>query len=302
MLSILSTIPLLALPLTSSHPIPIPQANPTPGSFSLIPSAVITSTLPPLGSSRGRTGSLSSTSLQYLQLNLCNSGFANCYAGGLSIPEGADLIYATAPNVVTVNEICSSNVVELQGQLREAWPDDWTYSVFMSAENEATAQRYKCKDSDAFYGSAILGRVEKGAWSGVKGYGGQYTRQDSTNEGRIFACADVKGDMLACATHLAAKPAADVALAQGKALMFDVIPYLRTLTAATGKTIVGGDFNLKYGEEVNVQDCVPNGFTRKGDGDVQHVIFSNALTFEDTKKYGLSYTDHDGFLVKLKTG
>ena len=32
---------------------------------------------------------------------------------------------------------------------------------------------------------------------------------------------------------------------------------------------------------MNVQQCVPNGYTRKGDGDVQHVTFSN-----DLKEFG----------------
>jgi hypothetical protein len=70
---------------------------------------------------------------------------------------------------------------------------------------------------------------------------------------------------------------------------------------ATGPTIVGGDFNLEYdrADPQNVQKCVPNGYTRKGDSSVQHIIFSNDLKFKGTFLVPLQYTDHVGFGVVL---
>ncbi|KAF1997732.1 hypothetical protein P154DRAFT_273870 [Amniculicola lignicola CBS 123094] len=271
-----------------------------PPSINLRPNDVIKTTLPPYGASgRGRTGSTSSTSFVPLQLNLCNSGYADCYASGDSIPEGGELIYALGPNVVTLNEICSDDVPTLQNYLGEAWPTDYTYSVFMPAIDKSTAAAYKCKNGFQ-YGSAVLGRVEASKWKGVEGYGGMYVTQDGSNEQRIFACASAKGDHFACTTHLTAS-SEPLALTQCKALMEDAVPYLKGISGASGKTVVGGDLNLEYdtGDAENVQKCVPAGWTRKGDSDVQHILFENGLKFGSSKAYGLSYTDHVGWLVRL---
>ncbi|KAJ4299220.1 hypothetical protein N0V90_004464 [Kalmusia sp. IMI 367209] len=270
-----------------------------PSTIRLLPASIAKTTLPPYNKGRGQTGSTTPTSFVELQLNLCNSGFAKCYANGASIPEGGELIYATGPNTVTINEVCSNDVPELQSYLGEAWPKDYTYSVFIPAVDKRTNGPYKCKNGFQ-YGSVVLGRVAAANWKGVKAYGGKYVSQDTTNEERIFVCAVATGDHLACATHLSSssKP---LALAQCKALMFDTIPYVRRESSWNHKAVVGGDFNLKYdpGDAGNAQNCVPAEWTRKGDSDVQHVVFSNDLKFGSSKKYGLTNTDHDGWLVKL---
>lgn len=234
-----------------------------------------------------------------LQLNLCNSGLADCYAGGLAVYEGGDLIYYLRPNVVTLNEICADDLPEyLLPSLGEAWPNDWVYYVFVPAlKRDGTP--VKCTNGQDF-GNAVLGRVPAASYQGVNGWGGEYISQDSTNEMRTFACAYAIGDHLACATHLSSS-SEPVALAQCRALLFEAVPFIRAEEAVNGKTIVGGDFNLEYdpADPENAQNCVPAGHTRKGDGDVQHVVFSNDIGFVSTSTYGLSYTDHDGFLVRL---
>ncbi|KAF1962705.1 hypothetical protein CC80DRAFT_541863 [Byssothecium circinans] len=215
-----------------------------PPTISLLPALLTTKTLGPYSKGRGQTGSTSTSSFIELQLNLCNSGFAGCYKNGDSIPEGAELIYATGPNVVTINEVCSNDIATLQSYLGEAWPQDYTYSVFMPAIEKKTNAAYKCKNQMA-YGSAVLGRVAKANWKDVKAYGGKYTSQDDTNEQRIFACASATGDHFACTTHLSSssKP---LALAQCKALLFDAVPYIKAQSGSSAKTVVGGDFNLLY--------------------------------------------------------
>ena len=295
---------LLALPFLSQCRVPDePGRSGPPQSVQLRPDDIVKKTSPPLGpNAKGRMGSTDPKSFKELQLNLCNSGFAKaCYSNGDSIPEGAELIYVAAPNVVTLNEICSNDIAELQASLAQAWPTDYTYSVFMPALDKSTKALYKCTNG-FLYGSAVLGRVAASSWKGVQGYGGRYTAQDATKEGRIFACAASTGDHFACTTHLSAEPES-IALAQCKALMFDAVPYLKRLVAASGRTIVGGDLNMEYdtSDVENVQKCGPNGYTRKGDGKLQHVIYSNVLKSPSTKKYGLTYTDHDGFLVSLKS-
>ncbi|MDA0634374.1 hypothetical protein OUY22_13200 [Nonomuraea sp. MCN248] len=239
-------------------------------------------------------------SFHALQLNLCNSGKAKCYAGGRAIYEGGDLIYHLAPDLVTLNEICSIDLPNyLQPSLAEAWPDDWTYYVFYPALDKPTGNPITCTNGGTF-GNAVLGRVPAGLWQGANGWVGAYPTQDSGNEVRTFACAYAVGDHLACATHLSAN-SEPIALAQCKALTFDAVPYIRSQEGISGKTVVGGDFNLEYdtSDPENAQNCVPGGNTRKGDGDVQHVIFSNDFSFVSRSTYGLSYSDHDGMLIRL---
>jgi hypothetical protein len=270
------------------------------------PSAAATTAHARAGRPRGtppattRSTAVATGSFWELQLNLCNSGFAGCYANGDAVFEGGDLIYYLAPDLVTLNEICSNDLPNyLQPSLAEAWPGDWTYSVFVPAVDRRTNGAYKCRNGDDF-GNAILGRIPAGSYQGVSGWGGTYTTQDSGNEQRTFACAYAIGDHFACTTHLSAA-AEPIALAQCRALMFDAVPYIKAVEGSSGRTVVGGDFNLEYdpADSENAQNCVPAGHTRKGDGDVQHVIFSNDVAFESTSRYGLTYTDHDGFLVRL---
>jgi len=234
-----------------------------------------------------------------LQLNLCNSGYAACYAHGNAIIEGGDLIYYLRPNMVTLNEICLNDLSSyLLPSLGETWPGDWVYFAFMPAIDKRTNAAYKCKNGYDF-GNAVMGRVPAASYQGVNAWGGQYIPQDGGNEQRTFSCAHAKGDHFGCATHLSRSE--PKALAQCRALMFDAVPYIRSVEGVSGRTIVGGDFNLDYdtSDPENVQRCVPKGYTRKGDGSVQHVIFSNDLAFRGTATYGLTYTDHDGFLVRL---
>ena len=291
---------LLALPFLAACR---PTDPPPPSSFKLRPDDVTTLTRGPFGShGRGRTGSTAASAFDELQLNLCNSGFAGCYAGGRSVPEAAALIYRRGPHVVTVNEICSIDVAPLQAALAEAWPTDRTYAVFVPAVNKKSNTAYTCKGGASRYGSVVLGRVVASKWHGVEGYGGEYASQDDGNEGRIFACAHAKGSHFACATHLSSK-SHPAAISQCRALMFEAVPYLRRASGATGvPTVVGGDLNLKYEPHstFNVQYCVPNGFTRKGDGDVQHVLWSPDLVFASKESYELRYTDHPGWEMDLR--
>jgi hypothetical protein len=235
-----------------------------------------------------------------LQLNLCNSGEANCYTGGNSVYEGGNLIRTLRPNVVTLNEICSNDLPSyLVPSLRQAWPDDWVYYVFVPAINKNLGVGYRCRNGYEF-GNAVLGRVPAARYRGVDAWGGRYLDQDRSAEQRTFACAYAVGDHLACATHLTSH-GDPIAMAQCRALLFGAVPHIRSVERFSGRTVVGGDLNLNYSpiDPENVQTCVPGGTVRKGDGGVQHVFFSDDVTFAASGTYALSYTDHNAFLVKL---
>jgi hypothetical protein len=279
--------------------------------------AVVLSATPPAGAAAAATtakaraanglarassaaGTLASGRFWALQLNLCNSGLANCYRGGRSVFEGGDLIFRLRPDIVTLNEICRDDLGQyLQPSLAEAWPGDWTYAAFMPAWNNSTNAPYRCADGNEF-GNAVMGRIPAASYQGVEVWGGRYAAQDTSAEHRTYVCAYAKGDHFGCATHLTHR-SEPIAIAQCKALMFDAVPYLKSISGSAGRTVVGADFNLEYDtrDPENVQHCVPPGHTRKGDGDVQHVVFSNDVGFVSTGKYWLVYADHPGWLVRL---
>ncbi|KAF2417531.1 hypothetical protein EJ08DRAFT_654505 [Tothia fuscella] len=269
-----------------------------PSSIKIL-NSLIKTTFPPLKKGSG-SGNTNPTIFKALQLNLCNSGFAGCYEGGKSIGEGGSAIRTLGPNVVTVNEICLGDVTKyLQPDLAAAWPNDYTFFAFQPAIDRRTNGAYKCKNGDQ-YGDVVIGRVGAAKWKVFTAHGGQYANQDSGNEIRTFACAGATGDYSVCTTHLSSKDA-NIAFAQCKALNFDAVPYFNSLDGNAGHTIIGGDLNLKYdtSSAVNVQKCVPNGYTRKGDGGVQHITFSNDFKFKSSSKISVLYTDHPGWLVEM---
>lgn len=153
----------------------------TPTSYSDLSSRLAQSVRPPLEGSAGRAGGSNPRTFEVLELNLCNSGVAGCYQGGRSVPEAQDLIRERVPDVVTLNEICSRNVVDgpLQESLRELWPRDYVYAVFMPAMNRRTGEPIKCNTGDS-YGSAVMGRIPAQGYHGIEAYGGIYTNQTAT--------------------------------------------------------------------------------------------------------------------------
>jgi hypothetical protein len=235
--------------------------------------------------------------MSVLQLNLCNSGVAGCYEGGQSVPEAYDVITSVRPDVVTLNEICKADVqTSLFPAMAEMYPGHATFWAFAPAYNRATGAPYQCANGDQ-YGIGLMGHVPAAQWAGVETFSGRYPMQRAdSNELRAWVCAEAVGNYYACTTHLASGAGA-VALDQCNHLMRSVIPSIWS-SEGTLPSVVGGDFNLKYQGSPNVQNCVPSGWYRKGDGDVQHVMATTSLTFGSTQKIGLSHTDHPGWLVR----
>ena len=54
--------------------------------------------------------------VRVLQMNLCDSGHAQCYTGR-SVAEASEVIRAEVPDVVTVNEVCQDDVAALEAAL-----------------------------------------------------------------------------------------------------------------------------------------------------------------------------------------
>lgn len=233
-----------------------------------------------------------------LQLNLCNSGYAGCYADGQSIPEGVSLVTSRRPDLVTVNEICEDDVVTaLFPAMAEAWPNDYVFWVFAPAARRSSGGPVTCMNGQR-YGIGLVGHVAADGWAGFEFEGERYEPQDpDQDEMRAWACALATGNYYACVTHLA-NADHDAGFAQCSQLMSTIVPQYWGAHGGELPTIVGGDFNLTFGGSPDVQDCVPTGWYRKGDGSVQHIIATDSFAFDSTEETDLEFSDHPAWLVR----
>lgn len=223
------------------------------------------------------------TPFEVLQLNLCNSGIADCYDDGRSIPEGIDVINRLEPNVVTINEICRDDITRMAR-------DTGYRGEFAPARDRSSGAAYQCANGQD-YGIGILTSSNENA-PATTPFSGTYSAQDSGREQRVFSCVSYSRFGV-CATHLSTDGA--VALSQCRELMGHAGEL-----AGRQPTVVGGDLNLSYLGDPDVQDCVPSGWFRKGDGDVQHVLAATRhFDFERASRHDMAHTDHPAFSVQL---
>jgi endonuclease/exonuclease/phosphatase family metal-dependent hydrolase len=245
-------------------------------------------------------GPASPAVIQVLQMNLCNSGRAACYRQGQSIPEAKKLIVSVSPDILTVNEICERDMGELAQAL------GGTKNVlFAPAYNRQALDDVRCTNGDRYGVGLLLNESQSINGSTV----GIYDHQDSTTEQRVYGCVwsiHGRSRFYACTTHLAVADGS--AMAQCRELMDRRLPGFQSSIRSgapqdgDAPAVVAGDLNLTYapGSAHNVQDCVPDGFFRKGDGDVQHVIAENDFVFAGSRSNRMTYTDHPGWLVRLR--
>jgi hypothetical protein len=219
-----------------------------------------------------------------LQMNLCNSGKASCYADGRAIDEAKTMLYTLRPNVVFLNEVCRGDELEI------GW--EGNYNDYPATHFTATNQ--KCTNG-ADYGSAML--VDN-SYAFVDSQG-LYTAHDGTSERRAYGCSRFSG-FFGCVTHLSTDE--PIALKQCNELTKQRLPaFQSSLREPSVPAIVSGDLNMEYdtSDPENVQKCVPSGWTRKGDGDVQHVMVSSSFTNMTAKTYNMFDTDHDALQITV---
>lgn len=214
-------------------------------------------------------GSPSSRTVRVLQLNLCDSGIAECYTGR-SVAEAAAVIRATAPDVVTLNEVCRGDVAVLS--------PGFDVAEFRAAGDRRTGGPFRCRDG-ADYGIGLLVRDPRGRYRTTSGL---YPAQDLRDpEERVWLCVD--SGLRICSTHLASTSTV-VARAQCGYLMS---------TVARGPTVVGGDFNLG-----DVRPC--RGPVHRSDGAVQQVVATAGFSVGSWRTVDMrGTTDHPGLFVTL---
>lgn len=226
----------------------------------------------------------SAATITVLQLNICHGGMNGCYRGDAVLAKAAEVIGSSRPQVLSVNEACAGDV----GRLRPAMGP--ARALFVAARNlDGTPTR--CRDGQR-YGNIIMVSARFAGGTGNTGvYRAQYRALDGHKELRAWVCLPAPA-LSACTTHLSSDDD-PTALAQCRDLMQRVAGYPRP-------AVVAGDFNLDEQGSPSMRDCDAAGFSRQGDGGVQHVYTSDDLAFVAVTKIDMmGTTDHPGLLVSL---
>jgi endonuclease/exonuclease/phosphatase family metal-dependent hydrolase len=234
--------------------------------------------------------------VRLLQMNLCNSGIADCYTGRATA-EAAAVIRAERPDLVTLNEICRDDLPALERALADVTPGGRATSAFRAAGDRPTGGGYRCRNGQE-YGIGLVSR-----WPGAVPTAGLYPAQDTDDpEERAWLClgaAPRTGTDLpvaVCTTHLA-DTKRPVAAAQCAYLFGTVVPGMRQRTRAP--LVVGGDLNLGAGG-AELGACLPDGAAAVDDGGPQHVVATADLVVDSSRTIDLrGTTDHPGLLVAL---
>ncbi|WP_374971334.1 hypothetical protein [Terrabacter sp. BE26] len=248
----------------------------------------------PARTSRPTTGPLE-TRVRVLQMNLCNSGRAACYAGGRAVSMAVTLAHEDRPDMITLNEVCRDDVRVLKQAMSMAWRGATIAEAFASAKDRPSQAPVLCRNGQEF-GDAVLVMAPS---SSADVRTGVYPVQDSSDpEERVWACIDLARRFSACTTHTASTNAT-VALEQCRYLLTSVVPGIRRRSGGA-PAILGGDLNLPARSSPSALACLPTGYQHTDDDAVQHVVASPGAELRSRSVIDMQgTTDHPGLLVDL---
>ena len=249
------------------------------------------------GSAAPSAGSTTRIRLLVLQMNLCDSGIAECYTGR-SIAQAAAVIRADDPDVVTLNEVCQADMYTLERALADVGGLGTVVWAFKAAVDRRTGDAFRCRNDEP-YGIGLLTRIpatrpDYTVDSGI------YPAQDVADpEERVWLCLHAIGSFYACTTHLA-NTSPTIAFKQCGYLLGTAIPGVRARDGGYEPTVLGADLNLRYGGSPDVRSCLPPGYFRRGDGGVQEIVATRDFSLSFGRSIGMDgTTDHPGLLVAL---
>ena len=225
------------------------------------------------------------SSYTLMQMNLCLSGVASCYASRVQYPAG--VIEATArireehPDAVTVNEACSGDVARI-GR-RTGYHVRFSRVIYNDKPLPCIDPMGRGLFGDALLTEAPITSTATHAFETQAG-----------PERRVWLCAGTRVGVEVCTAHLASHEAVEVA-ANGPQCM--ELSALLTRRAVGHTVIFGGDVN-------GLVSCAPPGFwtrtdrSARQDPGIQQVYGTGALRSPTTRVLPALHTDHDFLLVR----
>ena len=218
-----------------------------------------------------------------LQMNLCLSGLADCYAAS-QYPKVVDdaiaQIGAVDPNAVTLNEGCSGDAERIAA--KTGYHLRFATVIYGGAP-------LPCRNPDGrgLFGIAVLTREQ--IWTSADQ---AYAAQAGLEE-RRWLCAATVRDVAVCASHLSTR-GSGAARAANEAQCQELSQVLAQYVAA-GPTVFGGDVN-------RAGSCAAPGMAKLTDAvagqlsGIQHIYVSSEFWSPEAEVVPALYTDHD-FLV-----
>ena len=218
-----------------------------------------------------------------MQMNLCLSGYAGCYAA-TQYPKGVDdaiaQIGAVDPNAVTLNEGCGGDAERIAAET--GYHLRFATVIYRGA-------RLPCRNPHGrgVFGIAVLTK-EQIRTSGDQAYAAQ-----AGVEERRWLCATTVRDVTVCASQLGTRDS-DADRAANEAQCQELRQVLAQHVAA-GPTVFGGDVN-------RAGSCAAPGMATLTDAaagqlsGIQHIYLSSEFRSPEADVAPAVYTDHD-FLV-----
>jgi hypothetical protein len=236
------------------------------------------------------------TTVRVLQMNLCNSGRADCYSGGRAVSRAVALIHEHRPEMVTLNEICRDDLPVLEHAMSATFHVTAVASAFAPAKERQTQSPVRCQNGQE-YGDGVLVVTSPPA-AASRRYSGVYPVQDpDDSEERVWVCIDPAERFSACTTH-ATSGNTTIALRQCRYLLDSVVT--RLSRDGVGPIILGADLNLAARGSPGPQACLPGGYQRTDDDGLQNVVVGPGMGIRSHAVIDMQgTTDHPGLLVDV---
>ena len=237
------------------------------------------------------------TTVRVLQMNLCDSGRADCYSGGRAVSMASALIHQDRPDMVSLNEVCQDDVRVLKQAMSATFPAAAVASAFRPAEDRPTGSPVRCQNGQQFGDGVVV--VVRPPAVGVRSDSGVFPVQDPDDpEERVWVCIDLATRFSACTTHTASRNTT-IALHQCRYLLGSPVPRISRRDGGD-PIILGADLNLAARGSPSPQSCLPSGYQRTDDDALQDVVVSPGVGLRSHSAIDMhGTTDHPGLLVDV---
>jgi hypothetical protein len=237
------------------------------------------------------------TTVRVLQMNLCNSGRAECYAGGRAVSMAVALIHQDRPEMVTLNEVCLDDVRLLKQAMSATFAATAVASAFTAAKDRLTRAPVRCQNGQQFGDGVLV--VDSSPALGFHRFRGVYPVQDPEDpEERVWVCIDLATRFSACTTHTASTDTT-IALDQCRYMLNSAVPRISRRTGGD-PIILGADLNLAARGSPGPQSCLPSGYRLTDDDALQDVVVSPGVGVRLLSAIDMhGTTDHPGLFAEV---
>ncbi len=221
-----------------------------------------------------------------MQMNLCLSGLAGCYAKAeypAVVQEAVARIRQLHPDAVTFNEACGGDVARIAR--RTGYHLRFSAVIYYGKDLACIRPGGRGLFGDAVLTKAAIHSSDDQAFAAQAG-----------PERRQWLCVSTRMDVDVCTAHLASPEPVEVAANHPQCVELSALLARRALA---GTVIFGGDVNRR-------SSCAPRGFWTRTDSSArqdpgsQQVYGTAALGSPSARVLPAEHTDHDVLLVRAR--